>query len=154
MDSSKIIGWAAVAAAAWYGVLRGARALFIGVTGFRFTGLSLVENTATFVLNFVIQNPLFVGIKLDKVVGDVYIQGIKCGRVDNVYQYYMTGGKAHNIPVAVTIDLSQLTHAAVENIMSGDVNTLTVSFDGSVTVGDNGLVAIPIQKTIGLSELV
>lgn len=153
MKTKDIIAWAGVAATAWYGVLRGAKALFVGVTGFHFSSIRLSEYEATFVLDFVIKNPLFVGLVLDKIVGDVYIQGIKCGRVDNLYQYYVAGGKTHKIPVVVTLDLTNLSQAVIANIISGDVNTLTVSFNGSVSVGEKGLFAIPLQIDLGLKEL-
>lgn len=153
MRSSKIIGWAAAAVALWYGILRGAKSLFVGVRNFQLQSISLADNTATFVLNFVIKNPLLVGIRLQSVAGDVYIQGIQCGKVGNQYNYFLSGGRAHNIPVAVTISLSGLTDALIANINSGDVRTLTIDFDGGVSVGDNGIVYIPIQKTITWEDL-
>lgn len=154
MDARKVIGWTAAIAAAWYGILRGANALFVGIRGYRFQAVSLQNRTASFSLNFVIKNPLLVGITLREVSGDIYIQGIKCGLVATKYNYFLSGGKTHVIPVVVTISLEGLASAVVENIMSGDVRTLTIDFDGAVFVGDSGLVRIPIQKTVTWEELV
>lgn len=153
MQAEKVIRLAAAGAVLWYGLLRGVNALVMGVRGFRFSGISLTNRTATFVLDFQIHNPLFVGVTLNSVLGDVYIQGVKCGAVQNIYNYYLSGGKTHNIPVSVTIDLSGLASAVVANIESGNVQTLTIDFDGAVVVGSSGLVRLPIQKTITYNDL-
>jgi len=141
------------AAFLYFGVLRGASALYLGIKSYRFNHISLQDNTAEFIITFLIRNPLFVGIKLKSITGDVYIQGIKCGTINVSYDRYLAGRKTWSVAVPVTIDLGQFSSAIIQNINSGDVSTLTISFDGAVYVGDTGLVRVPFSKTVTWDDL-
>lgn len=103
-------------------------------------------------LFFYIKNPLLIGVKLRAIVGDVYMQGMKVGYVNSSYDYFLSGCKTHVIPVTVTCGIAQLGEAMIANIQSGNIQTLTVSFDGYITAGKNG-VTIPVQKTLNWKEI-
>jgi len=141
------------AALLYYGVLRGASALYFGIKSYRFQNISLINNTAEFVVTFTIYNPLLIGLKLKSITGDIYLQGVPCGTINTTYDRYLAGRKTWNISVPVTIDLGQLASAVIQNISTGDINTLYVSFDGSVTVGDNGVMRVPFSKTVTWEDL-
>lgn len=137
----------------WYGVLRGARGLVVGVQSYSFRGLSLTDGTVSFYLNILVKNPLVVGLTLKGVVGDVYIQGQRVGKVNTAYDYYLAGGKTHIIPVVVDLQLSGLGQAAILNIQSGDVRSLTIGFDGKLFIG-NYYVGIPLRLDLNYNDLV
>lgn len=150
---NKTVGIIAGLGLLYYTVLRGASALTIGIRGYQLSGVDLVNKTVQVRLNFYIKNPLFVGIKLRGIVGDVYMQGMKVGSINSSYDYFLSGGgKVHSVPVTVTCSMASLGEAMIANIQSGNVQTLTVAFDGSIRIGKNG-VAIPIQKTLDWREI-
>ena len=136
----------------YYAVLRGVNALTVGVRGCQLAGLDLVSNTVQIRLFFYIKNPLFVGIKLRGIVGDVYMHGMKVGYVNSSYDYYLSGRKTHIIPVTVSCDIASLGEAVITNIQTGNIQTLTVAFDGTIAVGNNG-VKLPLQKTIDWNDI-
>ena len=141
------------AALLYYRVLRGASALYVGIKNYRFGSISLANNTAEFIITFLLNNPLYVGLRLKAISGDIYIQGIKCGTINANYDRYLAGRHAWNVAVPITIDLGQLASAVVENISTGNINTLTISFDGAIVIGGTGLVRIPFSKTLSYDDL-
>lgn len=151
MKSAVKIGLAA--GLLYYTVLRGASALFVGVRGYMLKGIDVATGMITLQINFVINNPLWVGIRLRSIDGEIFIQGVKCGVIDMRYDYYMSGRRSHNIPVLVTVDTSNLGQAVLANISTGNINTLTVDFDGGVTVGKSDLVRIPLKKTLDWEDI-
>lgn len=153
MISFKTIGRIGAAAFLYFGILRGATALYFGIKDYFFRSISLTNQMAEFVVTFTIHNPLFVGLTLKSVAGDIYIQGIKCGTINQSYDYFLPGRKTWNISIPVQIDLKQLTSAVIQNISTGDINTLTIAFDGYAFIGGSGLVRIPFQKTITWDDL-
>lgn len=137
----------------YYYVLRGASALFVGIRSYGVQSINTAAGTMTLQVNFVINNPLWVGLRLRSIDGEVYIQGVKCGTIDMFYDYYLSGRHAHVIPVQVVVDVKSIGQAALLNINSGDVRTLTVDFNGGVTVGKSDLMRIPIQKTLDWEDI-
>lgn len=137
----------------YYGVLRGANALMVGVRSYGLKSVDVADGTITLQVNFVIKNPLWVGIRLRSIDGDVFIQGVKCGVVDMHYDYYMSGNRTHTIPVLVTVDTSNLGQAVLANISTGNIRALTVDFDGGVTVGKSDLLRLPIKKTLTWEDI-
>ena len=146
---AKILGGAALL---WWGVLRGANALVVGIKSWAFRGLDLTTGTVDITLNFLIKNPLIIGLTLKDIYGDVYVQGQKVGNIAMTYNYYLSGGHTHQIPVIVRLNLANLGQAALLNIQSGDVRTLTIAFDGKLIVGSAG-VPVPINVTYNWEDL-
>ena len=141
------------AALLWYGILRGAKALAVNVHSYTFRSLDIANDTVSFDLNISIKNPLLVGITVSGIEGDIYVQGVKAGYVNMQFNYYISGGRTHILPIVVNLKLSSLSQAAIQNIQSGDLQTLTVSFNGKLYVGSYG-VAIPIQLDYNYNDLV
>lgn len=137
----------------WYGILRGAKSLVFGVRNYSISTISLSDGTAALNLNLSVRNPLLVGVTIRGIVGDVYAQDILVGKVNMRYDYYIAGGKTHVIPIIVNLDLRSVGSALVENINSGDINTLNLKFDGKVAVGDY-YIGIPVKLNIGYKDLV
>lgn len=152
MDVKNWLGWTAAIAALYYAVLRGANALIVAVRGYRFQSIDTTNGTISFYLYFVINNPLLVGLTLKGLSGDIYVQGVKCGVVNMKYDYFISGRHSHSVPVLVTVDASKLTEAAILNIQSGNVKTLTIAFDGGLNIGSEQ-VYIPVQKTLDWEDL-
>lgn len=142
----------AAAAALYYLVLRGARALIVEVGNYSVHSVDLLNERITLRINFLINNPLLVGITLKGIDGDIYVQGVRTGRVNMKYDYYLSGRHAHSIPVLVELSTSQMTDAIIANIKTGNINTLTIAFDGGIIVSDS-LVRIPVNKVLTWSDI-
>lgn len=136
----------------WFAVLRGARALSVKIYNYSFRSVSLTDMTVSLNLNFLVKNPLFVGLTIKSIQGDVYIQGENVGYVNTTINYYLSGGHTHVIPVIVNLDLSSVGTAAMLNIQSGDVRTLTIAFDGKMYVGEKS-VEIPLKIDLDYNSL-
>ena len=145
----KIIAGAALI---WFGVLRGASAMVVGIRSWVLKRIDAIAGEMTVVLNFMIKNPLFVGLTLKGVEGSIYIQGKKVGTIDHPMDYYLSGGHTHVIPVSVDLDLHDLGQAAILNIQSGDVRTLTVAFTGKLFVGAHS-VGVPVEVSLNWNDL-
>lgn len=141
------------AALLWYGVLRGAKGLVIKVRDYSFRSISLTDMTVSLNLNFLIKNPLLVGLTLKGITGDVYAQGQKVGEVNTTLDYYISGMHTHIVPVVVDLDMKSCGQAALLNIQSGNIRTLTIAFDGKLYVG-SWSVAVPIQIELDYNDLV
>lgn len=148
-ELAKILGGAALL---WWGVLRGASALVVGIKSWAFRGLDLTTGTVDITLNFLIKNPLIVGLTLKGIQGDVYVQGQNVGTVAMNYDYYLSGGHTHQIPVIVRLNMANVGQAALLNIQSGDVRTLTLAFDGKLLIGSAG-VPVPINVSYNWEDL-
>lgn len=135
----------------WYGVLRGAKGLIVRIKDYSFRSIDVVSQTVSLNLNLLIKNPLFVGVTIKGIVGDVYAQGIKVGKVNTTYDYYIAGGRTHILPVVVNLNMTDVGQAAMLNIQSGDISTLTVAFDGKLMVGNIG---IPLQFDLNYNDLI
>lgn len=153
METGRIIKIGIGAAFLWYGILRGAKALVVGVRDFSFRGVNIESGNVSLNLNFLIKNPLLVGITLKAIRGDVYMQGQKVGYINTTIDYYLSGGHTHIIPVVVNLNVSELGQAAILNIQSGDIRTLTVAFDGKIYVGSRE-IGIPVDITLDYRDLV
>lgn len=137
----------------WYGVLRGAKGLVIGIKNFTFHSVDLANKIVSLTINLSIKNPLFVGLTIKGVKGDVYAQGVKVGYVNTTYDYYLSGAHTHILPIVVNLQMDGVTDAAWLNIQSGDINSLTLAFDGKVYVG-NWNIGIPLQLDLTYNDLV
>ena len=136
----------------WYGVLRGAKGLVVRIHSYSFNNVNLSDMTASLNLNLSIKNPLLVGLTIKGIQGDVYAQGQKVGYINTTYNYYLAGGKTHVLPVIVNLDLSGVGGAALLNIQSGDVRTLTIAFDGKLFVGKYN-VGVPLKFELDYNDL-
>ena len=152
MSVESIIKLGAGAALLWYGVLRGAKGLIVKVYNYTFRGIDTTTGTVQLSLNFLVKNPLLVGLTLKGISGDIYIQGQNVGFVNTTVDYYLSGGHTHIVPVVANLTMAGAAAAALANIQSGDVRTLTISFNGRVLVGTWN-VPIPVQIDLDYNDL-
>lgn len=138
--------------AAWYGIFRGAKGLVIKLYSYALSGMDLATNTIQLTLNILIKNPLYISLMIKGVHGDVYAQGQKIGTVDKTYNYNLSAKKSHIIPVVIDLDMVDSLQAAILNIQSGDVRTLTIAFDGTLEVGKYG-VSVPLKFELDYNDL-
>lgn len=138
----------------YYAVLRGAKGLVVRVNSYSFRSIDLVNSTVSLNLNISIKNPLLVGLTIKGIEGDVYAQGHKVGNVDTRYDYYIAGGRTHILPVVVNLNMSDVGTAAMLNIQSGDVRTLTIAFNGKLNVGSKYEVSVPLQLDLDYNDLI
>lgn len=139
-------------AAAWYFLWRGANALFVKVRDWSFKSVSVANLTVDLNLNFIVKNPLLVPMTLKGIVGDVYIQGLKVGGVNDTFNYVLGGLKTSVIPITVKLDMQELGTAVLANIQSGNIQSLTVGFNGKIyVVGDE--IGVPVQVMLNYGEL-
>lgn len=136
----------------WFGILRGARGLVVRIKSYSFRSIDLPNNTVSLNLNLLIKNPLLVGLTIKGVLGDVFVQGYKVGTVNTAYDYYLAGGHTHVLPVVVNLNMSQVGQAALLNIQSGDIRTLTIAFNGKLFVGSR-TIGIPLQFELDYNDL-
>ena len=135
----------------WYGVLRGAKGLVVKVQNYSFHSIS-ADGTVSLNLNLSIKNPLLVGLTIKGVTGDVYAQGQKIGTVNMSYDYYLAGGYTHVLPVVVNLQMGQIIQAALANMQSGDIHTLTIAFNGKIYVAKYS-IPVPFQFELDYNDL-
>ena len=142
-----------IAAVAWYGILRGANGLMIAIKDYTLNYINLSEGTVGLSVQFVIKNPLLIGLTLSRIEGQVFAQGQQVGTIDEELNYYIAGGRTHILPVNVELLLSSVQRAAMANIESGDIHTFTVDFDGKLYVS-NYNIPVPIQFSFNYGDLI
>ena len=136
----------------WFGILRGAKGLVVRIKSYSFRSVNLTDNTVSLNLNLMIKNPLLVGLTIKGVLGDVFVQGYKVGTINTAYDYYLAGGHTHVLPVVVNLNMAQVGQAALLNIQSGDIRTLTIAFNGKLYVGSK-TIGIPLQFELDYNDL-
>lgn len=143
MSKKKRIIWiAAIAAGAYYIVLRRAKALITNIRSWRFSHIDINTGLIYINLNFTIQNPLNVGLTLRGVHGDVFVNGILAGRINNEYKFYLTSEKTSVLPVQVALNMSMLTEALLHGLQNGE--NISLAFNGNMYIGSLR-VAVPVQ---------
>lgn len=148
MMNGRFLGIALLA----YGVLRGVKGLVVGVKDYSFKSIDLNNGTVQLNLNLALKNPLLFGMTLKSIQGEVYIQGNNAGYVNTTVDYYLGGGRTHIIPIVVNLTLNGLSTALLQNIQSGDIRTLTISFSGKVFVGTNR-IGFPVNIDLNYNDL-
>lgn len=142
MSKKRTIGIIAIALAAYYLVLRGAKALIVNIRSWGFSHIDFTTGLIYINLNFDIQNPLAVGLTLTGVHGDVFVNGILAGRIDNEYKFYLASNRTSVLPVQVALDMSLLTDALLHGLQNGE--NISIAFNGNMYVGKLR-TAVPLQ---------
>ena len=137
----------------WLGITTVIRNFSVTLQSYAFRSIDLTNKTVSLVLNLAIKNPLLFGATVHSVTGKVYMQGREVGYVNTTYNYYLSGGATHVLPVIVNLVIGDVGAAAMENIASGDVRTLSIGFDGKVKIGKKGLISVPIKVQLGYNDL-
>ena len=143
----------------YFSIKEGIKRLVVDVYSYSFAELSLVEKIVRLNLNLRIKNTLPVGVNVKRLVGKIYMQGSEVGYVDTKYNYYIDGFKTHVLPVVINLDLSSVKDAIIENIKTGDVNTLKIEFVGNVQASKDLYVTklyarVPVNLSFGWDDIV
>lgn len=133
-----------VAALYWW-IYRGYKALVMRFDGITFGYLDLAANTVTVYLNMVLRNPLLVDLYMEKISGKLYIQDVLVSDMDTPIQMTIGGQKLLKVGIPIKCNISGLSDAIKRNILSGDLRTLTVKFDGVIDMGQKVSVPLPIH---------
>lgn len=146
---NKVAIWLGAAAFVWYGFLRGVKAAKVTFDKLRvleISGNSMLCEVAVFV-----HNPTLLDLTIERIAGTIDMMGIPVAVIDwNVAQRVRSF--ATSVFVLQFEAFSDKIGAAVwENIQSGDIHALNVTFDGSVTIKG---VQIPIVKTFMYDDIV
>ena len=136
----------------WYAILRGIRGISVGLYSWKIGAIDLVDRTARVDLQLEIKNPLIVGVRIKGIKGDVYVQDVLTGVIDMVYDYNISGAHSHVLPISVNLDLSSVSAAAMANIESGNVENLTIRFDGEIAISRYD-VGVPVDITLNWEDM-
>lgn len=136
----------------YFAVVRAARGLIVGLQSYYLQTIDLANKVVQLKLNLQIRNPFLIGVKIRNIVGDLYIQGKKVGGVNTTLDYYIAGGKTHVLPVVVNLNTESAGQAIWTNILSGDINALTIAFNGKLYVSRFN-IAVPLQIEYNVKDL-
>lgn len=156
MQKGYVIGAAALLFV--YKVLRSINALKIRLQSYEISSVNVADGTVGMYLYFSINNPLWVGLTLREISGTLVSQSIDkvetIGTIYNRYNYFIRGNATHIIRAAVKVESKSVLAALVQNVQSGSVDNMLITFDGKLVFGGTREVALPIKKTMTIRELV
>lgn len=133
------------AAALYWWIYRGYKALVMRFDSISFGYVDLSANTVTVYLNLVLRNPLLADLYLNKISGQLYLQDVLVSDMDTPLQMTIGGRKLIRVGIPIKCDMSGLSDAVKKNILSGDIRNLTVKFDGIIDMGQKVSVPLPIH---------
>ena len=138
-DKIKILGLAALL---YFGVLRGAKAIVAGIESWGYNSMDFGNGVLNMNINLRINNPLLVGLTITGVRGDVYLNGVKAGYVDNRGEFYLPARKMSIFPIVISVSLGDLSRSLLTSLQTG-ARDMVVAFNGDIYVNN---IAIPIQS--------
>ena len=128
----------------WYGVLRGASAMVVRLYSWTLQAIDIANGMISAQLNIFVQNPLFVGITIKRISGDIYLNGDKVGYIDHELNYHLAAGKSQIVPVSINVDSSASVNTVLNNMLNGTKGVYTFAFDGKLYIGSKN-VGVPLQ---------
>lgn len=111
---------------------------------------SITSERIYFTATILIKNPFAVDLKLNRLYGYIYVMGNYVGFLDTPLNQVIHGNSTSAIYIKFDASFAQLGQSLYDNIMTGDIRTLTVDFDGAAKVNS---IAVPIQTTLTYSDL-
>lgn len=139
--------------ALWLAFRIAAKGLVVGVSNVLLKGLDIANGKAQVQINVSVRNPLPVGVKVNDVVGEVYVGNTQVGYVNTQLNYLCSGEKTHVLPVIVNLTSQGLGQALWNNIQTGNINNLVISFDGALRVTKLN-IRVPLELQFRWSDLV
>lgn len=107
-------------------------------------------NTIKLQASLLIQNPLPVSVLVNELYGDVYIMGIQSGALSTIINQRIHANSISEFRINIDIFRETIGEAIWANIMTGDVRTLLVEFQGYIVVEGKQL---PVKKTMTYEDL-
>lgn len=108
------------------------------------------DGTSILNLDLYLNNPSLFSVTFDAIRGDVYIQGRKCAELNQVLNIPIRAQSVTAIRLQATVIWGQIADAIKQNILSGDVRTLSFQFIGSITSEGH---EIPVNKYMNYYDL-
>lgn len=153
MEKKKII---------WLGVIAGVYALVTRVRwvinnlSWRFAGLAIIAsnnetNSCTVDLRLQLRNISSLSVRLNSIVGDIYMQGVKVGEISQAYNQIITKRSISVVDIVFELYWKGVAEAVKANILSGDIRNLNFQFMGYLEAEGR---KIRIDKVITYQELV
>lgn len=135
-------------AAIWFMAKRTVNAIQVKFDRLRIQ--SITAESITFGITVLFHNPLITNVTLDRFYGDIYIMGNYVGHLDSPLEQVLLKSATSGLMFTFEATLTQLGQALFESIMTGDIRTLTINFDGAVQVSG---IAVPVRKTFTYQDL-
>ena len=135
-------------AAIWYLGKRTIDAVQINYRALQIIGIE--SGQVSFDLSFLIYNPLPASIKIDGIEGDIYMMGRKVAVVSQNVQQTVESRAYSELHIYFLVSAIDLGQALFDNIMTGTIESLTVGFDGIITI--NG-IDVKLCKSYTFNEL-
>ena len=143
--------WIFGAGVVYYYFLRGVRSLQFGIK--RFALVSFSDKIAEFEVVFFAYNPLLISLFLRGVKGTIRLMGIEVGIVNYPVNQDVKARSYTYIPVRFTVEYNKIGEGLVEYLKTGNVNTLLIEFEGTISLGRDHIVDVPIKKQITWGDI-
>lgn len=152
--SSKKIVWLGIIAGVYLIASRVSRV--VRNLAWRFTGVSVIAsnnetNSATVRVGLQLRNSTPVSVLLNSIVGEIYIQGVRVGSVNQAYNMVIQRESITNLDIIFELFWSGMAQAIKTNVLSGDIRNLNFQFVGYLEVEGH---KINLNQVITFQDLV
>lgn len=137
------------AAFLYFFVWRGIKGLKVAFNSINWVGGT--SNSIILRLNILVKNTLFVGLTINNIKGELYCMGERIADINYNVNTTIAPRRITVIPIEFSAYFNETLQAIKNNIISGDIRTLSFSFRGSVEAAGK---VVPITKTIYWEDLV
>lgn len=125
------------------------RGLAIKYTGILF--LSGDGDNSRVQLSLLLRNSLPFSVTINRIDGILYLQGSAAASINQELNLRIEGTSVTPVNLLVDIDWGGVSQGVYNNIMTGNIETLSLQFVGSVTAEGK---TFNVTKTIGYYDLV
>lgn len=152
--SSKKIVWLGIIAGVYLIASRVSRV--VRNLAWRFTGVSVIAsnnetNSATVRVGLQLRNSTPVSVLLNSIVGEIYIQGVRVGSVNQAYNMVIQRESITNLDIIFELFWSGVAQAIKTNVLSGDIRNLNFQFVGYLEVEGH---KVNLNQVITFQDLV
>ena len=124
--------WIGAGMVLWYGFLRGVRAVKVYFDKLRV--VSIAADGIIYRISLAIHNPLLIDVVINDIQGKVYIMDTHVATIDYPVNQRIRSFGTSVFDIQFEAYSDKIGAALWQNIQTGDVHTLLVTFDGYVTV--------------------
>ena len=133
--------WIGAGMLLWYGVLRGVKAVRVAFDNLRL--ISARGNIMLYQISLLVHNPLLVAVTIDDVQGTIYLMNTHVATINYPVHQKIRAFASSVFNIQFEAYSDKIGEAITSSMLTGDVNTLTLRFEGYVDVKG---VKIPITK--------